>query len=125
MTIDCNFTNRNGFRYSYAVKIGGYMKRFLLGISALLLTTVMGFAQPTVRFATYSGNNSPRLENASWWHHRNRHETKRYKDHYRNRRDNRHDRRDRRDAYRDRDRDRDRHREHDRDDYRYRPYRGY
>jgi len=107
------------------------MKRFLLGISAFLLTAVMGFAQPTVRTATYNGTNSPRLENASWWHHRNRHETKHYKDHYRNRRD-RHNR-DRRDNYRNhdrdgnrhRDRDRDRDRDHDRDDYRYRPYRGY
>jgi hypothetical protein len=101
------------------------MKRFLLGISALLLTTVIGFAQPTVRPATYSGTDSPRLENASWWHHRNRHESKHYNDHYRNRRD-RHDRgRDRRDHYRDRDRNRNRHRDHDRDDDRYRPYRGY
>ena len=104
------------------------MKRFLLGISALLLTTVMGFAQPTVRPATYSGDNSPRLEGASWWHHRNRYERKDYKDRYRSRHD-RHgrrdhrDRRDRRDGYRERDRDR--HRNHDRDDYRYRPYRGY
>jgi hypothetical protein len=101
------------------------MKRFLLGISALLLTTVIGFAQPTVRPATYSGSNSPRLENASWWHRRNRHESKQHRDHYRNRRD-RHDRnRDRRDNYRDRDRNRNRHRDHDRDDDRYRPYRGY
>ena len=96
------------------------MKRFLLGISVFLLTTVIGFAQPTVRPATYNRNDSPRLENASWWHHRNRHESKRYKDHYRNRRDRHQRNRDRRDNYRDRDhnRDQNRHRDHDRDDYR-------
>ena len=52
------------------------MKRFLLGISALLLTTVMGFAQPALRSATYSGNNSPRLERVA------RH--RRHKKHYKN-----------------------------------------
>jgi hypothetical protein len=99
------------------------MKRFLLGISALVLTTAMGFAQPTVRPATYNGTKSPRLENASWWHHRNRNESKHYRDHNRNRH-NRHDR-DRRDHYRDRDRNRNRNRDHDRRDNGYRPYRGY
>jgi hypothetical protein len=56
------------------------MKRFLLGISALLLTTVMGFAQPTLRPATYSGGNGPRVERVSW--HR-RHKQKHYKNHKR------------------------------------------
>jgi hypothetical protein len=103
------------------------MKRFLFGISALLLTTAMGFAQPTVRPATYSGDNSPRLERASWWGHRNKHDKKRYKAHHRNRRNDRRDRdrRDRRDDYRDHHRDRDRDRDDRRDNYKYRPYRGY
>lgn len=88
------------------------MKRFLLGISALLLTTAMGFAHPTVRPATYDGNHSPRLERASWWHHRNQRDKKHYRDHHKNRRDNRHERRDH-------------HRDNRRDNYNYRPYRGY
>ena len=54
------------------------MKRFLLGISALLLTAVMGFAQPGPRPATYTGANTPRLKQVR---HR-RHKQKRYKNHY-------------------------------------------
>ncbi len=57
------------------------MKRFLLGISALLLTTVMGFAQPSFRPAAYSGD-GPRIERIS--RHR-RHKQKRYKNHKRSR----------------------------------------
>lgn|SRR5690349_20832650 len=101
------------------------MKRFLLGISALLLTTVMGFAQPTVRSATYNGNHSPRLERASWWSRRN-HDRDRYSSHHKNRRDHWRDRRDDdRGRHHKRDRDRHHRRDHDRDNYRYRPYRGY
>ena len=61
------------------------MKRFLFGISALLLCAVMGFAQPTLRSATYNGNNGPRLEQVS--RHR-RHKQKRYKSHKRYRHHN-------------------------------------
>jgi hypothetical protein len=61
------------------------MKRFLLGISALLLTTVMGFAQPTLRPATYNGSNAPRLERVA--RHR-RYKQKRYKSHKRYRHHN-------------------------------------
>jgi hypothetical protein len=56
------------------------MKRFLLGFSAFLLMTVMGFAQPTVRPAPYNGNNGPRLERVA--RHR-RHRQKHYKNHHR------------------------------------------
>jgi hypothetical protein len=54
------------------------MKRFLLGISALLLTAVMGFAEPSLRPATYRSGDAPRLEQVR---HR-RHKQKRYKNHY-------------------------------------------
>ena len=63
------------------------MKRFLLGISALWLTTVMGFAQPTLTPAAFNGNNSPRLERVA----RHRRHKKHYKSsHRRNRRHNHH-----------------------------------
>jgi hypothetical protein len=56
------------------------MKRVLLGISALLLTSALGFAQPTVRPATYNGNSGARLERVA--RHR-RHKQKHYKNHHR------------------------------------------
>jgi hypothetical protein len=56
------------------------MKRFLLGLSALLLMTVMGFAQPNLRPATYNRNSGPRLERVA--RHR-RHKQKHYKNHHR------------------------------------------
>jgi hypothetical protein len=52
------------------------MKRFLLGISALLLTAAMGFAQPTLKPATFNGHGA-RLEQVR---HR-RHKQKHYKNH--------------------------------------------
>jgi hypothetical protein len=55
------------------------MKRFLLGISALLLTTVMGFAQRAVSPASYNGNSGPRLERVAHRRHRQKH----YKNHHR------------------------------------------
>jgi hypothetical protein len=56
------------------------MKRFLLGISALLLTTVMGFAQPALKLATYHGSSAPRVERVSRHRH---HRQKRYKNNHR------------------------------------------
>ena len=63
------------------------MKRFWLGISALLLCTAMGFAQSAVRPATYNSSHAPRVERVS----RHRHpKQKRYKNHKRYRHHNDH-----------------------------------